>query len=72
MNEFDKAKKLWACIGEISDAILEETELADIAAEALTVRKRYVKYGALAAAATVGVAATTFFLLRLKRVTANA
>ena len=71
MSEFDRAKKLWACIGEINDAILEEAELADIAAN-VAVRKRYVKYGTVAAAATFGVAAVTYLLVRSRRATASA
>ncbi|MCL2376993.1 MAG: hypothetical protein FWC76_06295 [Defluviitaleaceae bacterium] len=67
MNEFGKARRLFACMGEIADAIIEEAEMADIAAETAVTRKRYVKYGTLAAAATFGVAVTTYLLLRSRR-----
>jgi len=66
-NEFGRAKKLFAYIGEINDTILEEVELVDIATETAVTRKRYVKYGALAAAASVGVAVTTYLLIRSRR-----
>jgi len=65
-----KVKKLFACIGDIDDTILEEAETADILAETEINRKRRVKYGTVAAAATVGVAAATYFLLRARRATA--
>ena len=71
MIEIDKAKKLWAYIGEIDEAILEEAELANIAAN-VAARKRYVKYGTVAAAATFGIAAATYFLVRARRATASA
>ncbi|MDR2182539.1 MAG: hypothetical protein LBE55_00020 [Clostridiales bacterium] len=71
MSESIKAKKLFICIGEIDDAVLEEAEAADIPAETVTARKRYVKYGTLAAAASFGVAVTTYLLLRYRRVSAN-
>jgi hypothetical protein len=71
MSEIDMAKKLWTYIGEIDDAILEEAELADIAAN-VAARKRCVKYGTVAAAATFGIAAATYFLLRSRRATASA
>ena len=70
-NEFSKARKILAYIGGIDDSILEEAEFADIAAETVA-RKRYVKYGTLAAAATFGVAVTTYLLLRYRRVGASA
>jgi len=71
MNEFAKAMRLFACIGEIGDTILEEVETANIVADTAMARKRYVKYGTVAAA-TVGVAAATYFLLRSRRTAASA
>ena len=70
-KELSKMKRLFVCIGEIDDAILEEAETADIVADTAA-RKRYVKYGTLAAAATVGVATATFFLIKSRRAVAGA
>ena len=72
MNEFGKAKRLFAFIGEIDDSILEEAEFADIVADTVTARKRYVKYGTLAAAASFGVAVTSYLLIKSRRATASA
>jgi len=71
-KEQDKAKKLFFCIGDIDDIILDEADIADIAAETAATRKKYVKYGTVAAAASFGVALTTFLLIRSRRVAANA
>ena len=70
INEFDKAKRLLICIGEIADSFLEEVESADIA-PGKTTRKRVVQYSALAAVASVSIAAT-YFLIRSKRAVATA
>ena len=70
-KEFDKTKRLFVHIGEIDDVILEEAEAADIAVDIATARKRYVRYGTLAAA-SFGVAITTFLVLRSRRAAANA
>jgi len=64
------AKKLSICIGEISDFFLVEADIADIAAE-LAARKRKAVLGTVAAAASVGIAVTTFWILRAKRVAAR-
>jgi len=69
-NESFRAERLLACIGEIDESILEEAESADIAS-ATAARKRVVKYGALAAAASIGIAAACWFL-RTRRMAASA
>jgi len=66
-NELMKAKRLLTCLGEIDDFFLEEAESADIASGVK--RKRVVKYSALAAVASVSIAAT-YFLIRSKRTVA--
>ncbi|MCL1863639.1 MAG: hypothetical protein FWF78_08740 [Defluviitaleaceae bacterium] len=55
-----KEKRLLLCIGEISDIFLEEAETAIFA---ISKRKKIAKYGALAAAAAVGIALTYKFVL---------
>jgi len=70
IHEFDKAKRLLICIGEIADSFLEEVESADIV-PSKTTRKRVVQYSALAAVASVSIAAT-YFLIRSKRASAAA
>ncbi|MCL2386863.1 MAG: hypothetical protein FWC89_04840 [Defluviitaleaceae bacterium] len=65
-NEANEAKKLWLSIGEIDENIIEEAELADIASTRQK-RRRYVRYGTIAAAASIGIAATTFFILKSKK-----
>ena len=66
-NEFEKAKKLFICMGNIDETILDEAETADIPSEtAARKRKHAVRYGALAAAASVGVA-VTYWLIRSRR-----
>ena len=62
------AAMLLDCIGDIDDIFLDEADTADIAA-GIAVRKRFVRYGALAAAASVGIAATYWFI-RAKRANA--
>jgi len=63
MNIVLSAKRLCACIGEISDLILTEAEIADIAAE-IAARKRKAKYGTIAACASVVVGMATFWIVR--------
>ena len=70
-KELDKTKKIFIHIGEIDDAIIEEAEYADIVADTEAARKRYVRYGTLAAAASFGVAITTFLVLRSRRAAAS-
>ena len=65
-----KAKKLLACIGEISDSFLDEAESTDIVSTQTT-RKRVVQYGALAAAG-LGIATGAYLILRSKRTVACA
>jgi hypothetical protein len=60
------AKNLFLCIGDIGDALLEEAELFDIVTESAK-RRRIAKYGAVAAAASVGIAAAVWFF-KQKRV----
>jgi len=69
MDTADRAKRLLVCLGEIADSFLDETEAADIAAWR-AVRRRVVQVGAVAAAASVGVAgiATACWFLRAGRV----
>jgi len=62
------ANFLLNCIGDISDEFLEEAEFADVVAYT---RKRAIKYGALATAATVGIAVTVWWL-KLRRTSARA
>jgi len=71
MNEFGKARRLWAYMGGVDDAILEEAETADIVGDTAVTRKRYVKYGTVAAA-TVAAATATYFLIRSRRAAASA
>jgi len=71
MSESIKAKRLFVCIGEIDETMLDEAETADIATDTATTRKRYVRYGTLAAAATFGVT-VTYLLLRQRRIAAGA
>jgi len=63
---FEKAKRLWVCLGNISDYTLEETETADIPTETAARRKKIAKYSTLAAAASFGIA-LTLFIVRAKR-----
>ena len=72
IKELDKAKRLFVNIGEIDDSFLEEAKSADIVADTASARKRYVRYGTLAAAASFGVVITTFLVLRSRRAAANA
>jgi len=65
----DKVLDLFECIGDIDDIYLSEAETADIAASVVAVRKRIVRYSALAAAASVGIAAT-YWIIRAKRANA--
>ena len=58
---------LLTCIGEISDMFIEEAELADISLKAVT-RKKIAKYSAMAAAASVGIAVTYWFIKSKKAV----
>lgn len=53
------AFRLLVCIGGIDDLILEEIE--SIAADAVS-RKRLMRYGGLAAAASVGVAVACWWI----------
>ena len=62
----EKAKRLWACLGNISDFTLEETETADISAETAARRKKIIQYSTLAAVASFGIA-LTLFIVRAKR-----
>ena len=64
-NQLTRSKRLLACIGEIENSFLEETELADIVSDTVA-RKRLARYSALAAAASVGIAAA-YWLIRAKR-----
>ena len=62
-----RAKRLLLSIGEMSDAFLEETEAADIAARRAT-RKRAIQYGAVSVGAVASVGITVAcLLLRPKR-----
>jgi len=70
MNIALSAKKLFMCIGEINDFFLIEAETADIAAE-LAARKRKAVLGTVAAAASVGIAVTTLWILRARRIAAR-
>ena len=63
---YGRAMKLFAYMSEIDDAILEEAELADIATYMAAARKRYVRYGTVAAAASFGVG-VAFLLIRSRR-----
>ena len=65
-----KSLRLFAHIGEIDDTILEEAESANIVADTANTRKRYVRYGTVAAAASFGVA-VTFLLIRSRRLSAR-
>lgn len=61
-----RVKRFSDCIGEIDDTFLEEAVSADIAA-ALATRKRRMRYGALAAIASVGVAVAIPVTIRFIR-----
>jgi len=63
-------KRLSIGIGEINDFFLVEAEFADIAAE-IVARKRKAVLGTVAAAASVGIAVTTFWVLRARRIAAR-
>ena len=65
MDKSANSIRLLACIGEINDSFLEEAESADIVSRIVT-RKRLVRYGKFAAAASFGIA-VTYWLLRSKR-----
>jgi len=69
-NPFSKAMRLLSCIGGIQDSFIEEAESAVTAPESTT-RKRLVRYGTIAAAASVGIA-VTYFLIRSKRAASKA
>ena len=60
-----KAKRLLDCIGGVSDLLVEEAESAGVSSGG-TVRGRLVRYGTLAAAASVGIAVTVL-VIRSKR-----
>ena len=59
----NKAERLFALLGNIDDALLNEAETADIAAKTAS-RKRAIQYSAIGAgaAASVGVAITCLVL----------
>ena len=57
------ALKLLACIGDIDQSFIEEATFADVLK---TTRKRAAKYGAIAAAASIGIAAT-YWLVRQRK-----
>ena len=61
VDKTGKAAVLLDYFGEIDDDFLEEADLVDIAAS-LAVRKRMMRYGTLAAAASVGIAVTYWFI----------
>ncbi|MCL2852344.1 MAG: hypothetical protein FWE20_04820 [Defluviitaleaceae bacterium] len=65
MDRRGTAARLLACIGEINDSFLEEAESADIASD-IAAHSRFVRYGKLAAAASLGLA-VTYWLLRSRR-----
>jgi len=64
IDKFNKAKRLLICIGDINDSFLEEAELGII--PNLTKRKYLVQFGGVAAAASIGIAVTYWFV-RYKR-----
>jgi len=64
-DTLEKAKRLFAALGEMQDSFLEETVSADIAAQTAA-RKRIIQYSALGvgvgAAASFGIAVTCLLL----------
>ena len=61
-DNFDKAERLFASIGEIDDDFVEKAEDAAVASEKAG-RKRLYKYGAIAS----GVVAVAYLLLRSRK-----
>ncbi|MCL2357058.1 MAG: hypothetical protein FWC70_07865 [Defluviitaleaceae bacterium] len=61
-----RVKRFSDCIGEIDDVFLEEAVSEDFAA-LLATRKRRIRYGALAAIASVGVAVVIPLTLRIMK-----
>jgi len=60
IDDFYKAKRLLACIGDINDSFLEEVELG--ITSNVTKRKYLVQFGSVAAAASIGIAVTYWFV----------
>ena len=73
-EKFAQVKKLFACIGEISDYFLEEANSADIVAYSASrkrVKQRVITAAASVGAASVGIAVTLLLLKAKRRQTAS-
>jgi len=61
IDKSDREKRLFDSIGEVDDCFLDEAETADIASQ-LAARRRRAQYGAVGAAASLGIAVAVWFL----------